>query len=367
MPQLPYVTLNVFTTQPLTSGNPLAVVTIPPSTTISKTQEHLIAREFGYSETIFIYPSSSLRPEQQNEGYTKIAIWTVLQEIPFAGHPTVGAGWYLGGGSEVKKEGELLIPAGRLKYEKDVDGRVRIDTPHKITLWGRTVSRKRIGEIVGVPVEEFGGDEGEIFENSTVGVARANNVFESWVANTTTNSSGSGGWDANGIPVVSIVDGMTFALVEVKSVSVLQAVKVGRKGVVLDMVTDLGATIPPGGRSFIGVYCYTILEETIQDGVKGKIKIRSRMFFRGDGEDPATGSAACALGSYLAIVKGSGEGGKGVGEWEFEVTQGVEMGRRSDIGVRVLLEDADANGKRGVKKVYLEGEAVKVMEGVLTI
>ncbi|KAF3289811.1 hypothetical protein TWF970_003567 [Orbilia oligospora] len=313
MPQLPYVTLNVFTTQPLTSGNPLAVVTIPPSTTISKTQEHLIAREFGYSETIFIYPSSSLRPEQQNEGYTKIAIWTVLQEIPFAGHPTVGAGWYLGGGSEVKKEGELLIPAGRLKYEKDVDGRVRIDTPHKITF------------------------------------------------------SGSGGWDANGIPVVSIVDGMTFALVEVKSVSVLQAVKVGRKGVVLDMVTDLGATIPPGGRSFIGVYCYTILEETIQDGVKGKIKIRSRMFFRGDGEDPATGSAACALGSYLAIVKGSGEGGKGVGEWEFEVTQGVEMGRRSDIGVRVLLEDADANGKRGVKKVYLEGEAVKVMEGVLTI
>ncbi|KAF3093862.1 hypothetical protein TWF569_003681 [Orbilia oligospora] len=365
MPQLPYVTLNVFTTQPLTSGNPLAVVTIPPSTTISKTQEHLIAREFGYSETIFIYPSSSLRPEQQNEGYTKIAIWTVLQEIPFAGHPTVGAGWYLGG--EGKKEGELLIPAGRLKYEKNVDGRVRIDTPHKITLWGRTVSRKRIGEIVGVPVEEFGGDEGEVFENSTVGVVRANNVFENWVTSTTTASSSGGGWDVNGIPVVSIVDGMTFALVEVKSVSVLQAMKVGRKGVVLDMVTDLGAMIPPGGRTFIGVYCYTILEETIQDGVKGRINVRSRMFFGGDGEDPATGSAACALGSYLAIAKGSGEGGKGVGEWEFEVTQGVEMGRRSDIGVRVLLEDANADGKRGVKKVYLEGEAVKVMEGVLTI
>ncbi|KAF3134406.1 hypothetical protein TWF703_006388 [Orbilia oligospora] len=339
MPQLPYVTLNVFTTQPLTSGNPLAVVTIPPSTTISKTQEHLIAREFGYSETIFIYPSSSLRPEQQNEGYTKIAIWTVLQEIPFAGHPTVGAGWYLGG--EGKKEGELLIPAGRLK--------------------------KRIGEIVGVPVEEFGGDEGEVFENSTVGVVRANNVFENWVTSTTTASSSGGGWDVNGIPVVSIVDGMTFALVEVKSVSVLQAMKVGRKGVVLDMVTDLGAMIPPGGRTFIGVYCYTILEETIQDGVKGRINVRSRMFFGGDGEDPATGSAACALGSYLAIAKGSGEGGKGVGEWEFEVTQGVEMGRRSDIGVRVLLEDANADGKRGVKKVYLEGEAVKVMEGVLTI
>ncbi|KAK6512850.1 hypothetical protein TWF506_009016 [Arthrobotrys conoides] len=356
MPQLPYVTLNVFTTQPLTSGNPLAVVTIPPNTTISKTQEHLIAREFGYSETIFIYPSSSLRPEQQNEGYTKIAIWTVAQEIPFAGHPTVGAGWVLG---EEKKEGEILIPAGRLKYEKDVNGRVRIDTPHKVTLWGRTVSKQRIGEVIGLPYEAFGNDEEKVFENSTVGVAHAKDVF--------VKAGDEDGWDVNGIPVVSIVDGMTFALVEVKSVSVLQALKVGRKDVVLDMVNDLGAVIPPGGRSFIGVYCYTILEEDVRDG-KGTVKVRSRMFFRGDGEDPATGSAACALGSYLGIVKGSAAAGdKGVGEWEFEVTQGVEMGRRSDIGVRVLLDEVDGEGRRGVRKVYLEGEAVKVMEGVLTV
>ncbi|KAK6525713.1 hypothetical protein TWF281_010764 [Arthrobotrys megalospora] len=172
-----------------------------------------------------------------------------------------------------------------------------------------------------------------------------------------------GQWDVKGgIPVVSIVDGMSFALVEVKSVSVLQALKTGRKGVVLDMVSDLGATVAPGGRGFIGVYCYTILDESVEGG-KGKVQIRTRMFFDGDGEDPATGSAACALGSYLGIVKGAGEGA--VGEWEFEVTQGVEMGRRSDIGVRVLLEEG--TGRRGVKKVYLEGEAVKVMEGVLTI
>ncbi|KAK6336749.1 hypothetical protein TWF718_009540 [Orbilia javanica] len=349
MPQLPYVTLNVFTTEPLTSGNPLAIVSIPPDTTLSKTQEHLIAREFGYSETIFIYPSSSLPPEKRGE-YTKIAIWTVKQEIPFAGHPTVGAGWYLGGDGEGNKEGELLIPAGRLKYEKDAGGRVRIDTPHKVTLWERMISRGRIGEVIGLPYEYFGNDEERVFENSTVGVKVAGG-----------GGAGVDGWDVNGIPVVSIVDGMTFALVEVKSVSVLQALKVGRKGVVLDTVVDLGATGVPGGRTFLGIYCYTILEEKVEGG-KGSVKVRSRMFFDGDGEDPATGSAACALGSFLAIVKG-GSGGGRVGEWEFEVTQGVEMGRRSEIGVRVLLEE----GGGGVRKVYLEGEAVKVMEGVLTV
>ncbi|RVD89823.1 uncharacterized protein DFL_000813 [Arthrobotrys flagrans] len=334
MPRLPYVTLNVFTTHPLTSGNPLAVVSIPPTATLSKAQEHLIAREFGYSETVFVYPSSSLPPEQQQEGYTKISIWTVLQELPFAGHPTVGAGWYLGGDvSGGKEEGELLIPAGRLRYEKDAGGKVRVDTPHNVTLWGRMVSRRRIGEVIGLPCEYFGNDEEGVFDNSTVSLANANGV----------GTGGDERWDVNGIPVVSIVDGMAFALVQVRSVSVLQALKVGRKGVVLDTVSDLGATAAPGARTFIGVYCYTILDESI-DGNKGDIKIRSRMFFDGDGEDPATGSAACALGSYLGIVKGGGEDGKGVGEWEFEVTQGVEMGRRSDIGVRVLLEDGVGRG-----------------------
>ncbi|KAK6507527.1 hypothetical protein TWF481_005958 [Arthrobotrys musiformis] len=333
MPQLPYITLDVFTTTPLTSGNPLAVVTIPASVSITKSQEHLIAREFGYSETIFIYPDSVL-PEEKRGEYTKIAIWTTLQELPFAGHPTVGAGWVLGAS---KREGEILVPAGRVGYVYD-EGRVRIDTPHDIKLWERTVSRQRIGEVIGLPYEFFNPDQ--VFDNSTILLA---------------NVSGRG-WGDEDIPMVSIVDGMSFALVQVSSVGVLQALKAGRKGVGLDVVADLGATAVPGGKTFIGVYCYTILSEAT-DGGKGRVEVRSRMFFDGDGEDPATGSAACALGSYLGIVKDDGV----IKEWEFEITQGVEVGRRSDIGVRVLLE----GGK--VEKVYLEGEAVKVMEGVLTV
>ena len=48
--------------------------------------------------------------------------------------------------------------------------------------------------------------------------------------------------------------------------------------------------------------------------------------FHGPLEDPATGSA------YLASKKGEGK-------WGFEIVRGVEMGRRSEIGVKVEVEE----------------------------
>ncbi|KAF3904899.1 hypothetical protein ABW20_dc0107668 [Dactylellina cionopaga] len=307
MPRLPYVTLDVFTTTPLASGNPLAIVSVPSDVSLSKTQEHQIAREFGYSETVFIYPTDESKPD-----LTKIAIWTTLQELPFAGHPTVGTGWYLSslGEQKYRDNFKLLIPAGILSVSEAAGGRVTVDTPHKITLWedgsagSSKLSKSRVGEIISLPLTYFENDENKIFAKSC----------------------------DNGVPVVSIVDGMTFALVEVASTTVLSALGAGRKGVTLDLATDVGGFVPPGGRGLIAVYCYTILEESVAEG-KGKVDVRSRMFFYGDQEDPATGSAACALSSYLAITKGSEAEGQ----------------------------------RRTVEKVFLEGNAVKVMEGVLTL
>ncbi|EPS45339.1 hypothetical protein H072_685 [Dactylellina haptotyla CBS 200.50] len=351
MPRLTYVTLDVFTTTPMVAGNPLAIVTIPADVTLTKTQEHQIAREFGYSETVFIYPLATPQDDllsatvlKSKPDLTRISIWTVLQELPFAGHPTVGTGWYLSSTGEERYTGEfkLLIPAGVLQISKPAGsssgGRVTVDTPHKITLWERRIPTKRIGEIIGLPYTYFENDEGKIF--ATREVVR------------------------DGVPVISIVDGVSYGLAEFASVTVLGALNVGRKGVTLDMAADVGGTVPPGGRPFIGCYCYTVLGDRVMGG-KGKVEVRTRMFFDGDQEDPATGSAACALASYLAIVRGGVE--TGVDEWEFEVTQGVEMGRKSDIGVRIELEKAVEGQARTVKKVFLDGDAVKVMEGVLTV
>ena len=79
-----------------------------------------------------------------------------------------------------------------------------------------------------------------------------------------------------------------------------------------------------------------------------------------DREDPATGSAACTLASYLALKDG------GEGRLRFEVEQGVEMGRRSEIVVEVVLGTGDG-GDKVVKEVFLGGSAVPVMRGTLEV
>ena len=76
------------------------------------------------------------------------------------------------------------------------------------------------------------------------------------------------------------------------------------------------------------------------------------------GEDPATGSAACTLGAYTALQRG--EAGK---IYNIIVEQGVEMGRSSEIGVRVAL---DETGK-AVKEVWLSGSAVQMTEGTIML
>ncbi|KAJ2965895.1 hypothetical protein NUW58_g10799 [Xylaria curta] len=78
-------------------------------------------------------------------------------------------------------------------------------------------------------------------------------------------------------------------------------------------------------------------------------------------EDPATGSAASALCAYLTLAQEK----KGT---TFQVTQGVEMGRKSIISVETTLEAGD--GEEGALKlgqVYLGGTAVVVMQGTLSV
>ncbi|KAI1779684.1 hypothetical protein F4818DRAFT_436985 [Hypoxylon cercidicola] len=85
--------------------------------------------------------------------------------------------------------------------------------------------------------------------------------------------------------------------------------------------------------------------------------MRTRMVEPGF-EDPATGSAASALASYLTLQ----EEGRGT---RFELTQGVKMGRRSDISVETTTRESES----GVELVdlWLGGTAVVVMKGSLTV
>ncbi|KAJ5142964.1 uncharacterized protein N7515_001751 [Penicillium bovifimosum] len=87
MTHLNFVTLDVFTSTPY-SGNPLAVVFLE-DTALTQSQKQTIAREFNFSETIFVHPVN-------DKTKRTIDIFTTKHEIPFAGHPTIGAAtWFL--------------------------------------------------------------------------------------------------------------------------------------------------------------------------------------------------------------------------------------------------------------------------------
>jgi len=83
---LRYDVVDVFTDRPF-AGNPLAVV--HGGDGLSTGAMQAIAAEFGLSETVF-----PLAPTQPSAGY-RLRIFTPTRELPFAGHPSVGAAWVL--------------------------------------------------------------------------------------------------------------------------------------------------------------------------------------------------------------------------------------------------------------------------------
>ena len=82
---LRYVICDVFTDTPL-AGNPVAVVTDGRDVETERMQQ--LARETNLSETVFVLPA-------EEGGNARIRIFTPAQEIPFAGHPTLGTAFVL--------------------------------------------------------------------------------------------------------------------------------------------------------------------------------------------------------------------------------------------------------------------------------
>jgi predicted PhzF superfamily epimerase YddE/YHI9 len=145
---------------------------------------------------------------------------------------------------------------------------------------------------------------------------------------------------------------MTFLLVRLESLDMLGAVQLGGEDVSFHGVLDEGWQM-----GFVAKYYFVVLGEGGWTN-GGVTRVRSRMLEVAM-EDPATGSAASALSCYLAMT------GEESGRRRFEVTQGVEMGRKSVIGVEVLVGEGEE--ARKVEGVKISGNAVVVMEGNLRV
>lgn len=94
-----YLVYDVFTEVPF-GGNPLAVV--PEAHTLPERLLQPLAREFGFSETAYLYP-----PEAG--GAARMRIFTPRREIPFAGHPVIGSAVAL---SERGAPGRMVLETG---------------------------------------------------------------------------------------------------------------------------------------------------------------------------------------------------------------------------------------------------------------
>jgi predicted PhzF superfamily epimerase YddE/YHI9 len=102
--------LRVFTDPDGNHGNPLGVV---DNSTVEPSDRQRIATQLGYSETIFI----DLPADGSNTAHARI--FTPAIELPFAGHPTVGASWWLRDqGSAINT---LQVPAGIVQVIYDGD------------------------------------------------------------------------------------------------------------------------------------------------------------------------------------------------------------------------------------------------------
>ena len=303
MPTLHFTTVDVFTTERYL-GNPLAIVDVPVGDGITDQQMQTIAREFNLSETIFI------REREKAEDGTRqwrVRIFITTAELPFAGHPTIGAACYaLGTLAGGESKARLIANAGNIELEyADVVAKAAI--PHN---FHRLVDYEfTVEDVCGLqPALKAAG-----IEPKTVFVA-------------------------------SPVKGMNFVNVQLPDLDALGKVEVTglKPQPILDAEWNVG---------FAGSYFYVV--SSAEEGV---VKVRTRMI-EGIMEDPATGSAACGLSIGLALEMKLGRTTK------FEITLAVEMGRKSDIGVEVTLNE----GLDAAEGVVLSGSAVKVMEGTLEV
>jgi trans-2,3-dihydro-3-hydroxyanthranilate isomerase len=266
-----FVQLDVFTSRAF-EGNSLAV--FRDGRGLSDEEMQALAREMNLSETTFILPRE---PSIERERGVRVRIFTVQEELPFAGHPTLGTAFQLRGSSGAK-EVVLDLKVGKVPIHFEEEP-------------GQPV----FGEMTQVN-PEFGA------RHDREAVVRASGLRD-------------GDIDPS-LPIQTISTGLPFTVVPLRGLEIMRNLNVDMKG----SEEYLGRS---GGKFF-----YFVSRETVDPAAR----LHARMMFY-NGEDPATGSAAGCAAAWMVA--------NGVAQPEERVLieQGVEMRRPSRIFVRASRQD----------------------------
>ena len=297
-----FVQLDVFTRTPLT-GNPLAVFS--DARGLTDQQMQALAREMNLSETTFILPRE---PEIEAKEGKRVRIFTVEEELPFAGHPTLGTALYLyTRSSSTADEIVLDLNMGKIvvRFRSDSSGRsdrvagnVFGEMRQRDPEFGRTLPRDEV-----VSALRGGADQ----------------IASEW-------------------PCQVVSTGLPFAIVPIRDSKALANLQP-------DLVRVSVLLEGTGAR-----FCYFICP----DQRESWRQVDARMFFYG-GEDPATGSAAgCAI-SWMVRY------GLAKSDEQIRIRQGVEARRPSEIFVRASRAD------ERVTNVRVGGYAVEVLRGTVNL
>lgn len=264
--RLPYVLVDVFAERAL-EGNQLAIFT--DARGLSTEQMQALARETNLAETTFIFPRD---PEEERTVGKQVRIFTVNEELPFAGHPTLGTAYYLhrfGGSDEIwldLKVGKIPVHFRRDEREDRSFGEMRQRDPEE----GPMHDREQIARACGLSIEEI----------------------------------------ATHAPIQTFSTGIPFTIVPVVSLAAIR--KVGPWSRMQEYLSR-------GGAKFF----YFVTSETVSSDAK----LHARMPFY-NGDDPATGSAAGCCASWMAMHGLLGNEERAV------IEQGLEVHRPSRIFVR---------------------------------
>ena len=302
-----FVQLDVFTQTPLT-GNPLAIFT--DARGLDDGEMKALAREMNLSETTFILPRDPATEAQEGK---KVRIFTVSEELPFAGHPTLGTALHLyaSGFSPVSEKSDEIIldlkagkipvrftanseNAGRDRVDGQVFGEMRQRDPE----FGVTFSREEVARVIGIEVDD---------------------IPTEW-------------------PIQSVSTGLPFAIVGIRNQETLAN---------LNFPHAQAAEFLKNSEA---KFFYFLCPQRRED----RLEARARMFFYG-GEDPATGSAAGCAASWMV------QHGIANSDEQVLIRQGVEIRRPSEMHVR-----ATRDGER-VTNVRVGGYAVEVLRGTVRL
>ncbi len=296
--RLPVVQVDVFTAVPL-EGNQLAVFTDARGLNDGEMQS--LAREMNFSESTFVFPRDAATEREQG---VRVRIFTVNEELPFAGHPTLGTAMVLRNNSLRDRGADAADGNAEIALDLNV-GRipVRFST--------------RDGLPFGVMTQrdpEFGA----IHDREAVARAAALAVNEI----------------ADDVPIQTVSTGNPFVIVPVKSLAVLQKLA--------PAWAPMGEYLNKSDARFF----YFVSRETLNP----EARLQARMIFY-NGEDPATGSAAGPCAAWAV------KNGVIPADQQALLEQGVEMKRRS----RIFISAGQAVGK--IVNVRVGGHAVEVLRG----